>query len=220
MKAIWNAYKNNKHNKKKINKFYKQIEEKKSIKRHPKRIVEAKDLEIVDDYRFFNSSIWLKHRYNFIVKHGNYCQDCLKNDCHIDVYSQEPNIRLTDYSKFLNTLKILCTDCAANRNLKSTVLQSKNSPIIRRVKKGNEGFYNSPEWIILRNQAFSKYPLKCHCCRENRGEFHADHIKPRSKYPLLELLISNIQILCKRCNLGKSNIDETDWTPQLDDEES
>lgn len=41
-----------------------------------------------------------------------------------------------------------------------------------------------------------------------------DHIKPRSKYPHLELVFNNLQILCKNCNQGKSNIDETDWRPR------
>ena len=40
---------------------------------------------------------------------------------------------------------------------------------------------------------------------------HVDHIKPRSKYPELELDINNLQVLCEDCNIGKSNIDETDW---------
>jgi 5-methylcytosine-specific restriction endonuclease McrA len=40
---------------------------------------------------------------------------------------------------------------------------------------------------------------------------HVDHIKPRSKYPELEYEISNLQILCDDCNLGKGNRDEIDW---------
>lgn len=42
---------------------------------------------------------------------------------------------------------------------------------------------------------------------------HVDHIKPRSKYPALELVLSNLQVLCEDCNLGKLAHDETDWRP-------
>jgi 5-methylcytosine-specific restriction endonuclease McrA len=40
---------------------------------------------------------------------------------------------------------------------------------------------------------------------------HVDHIKPRSKYPALELAEDNLQVLCELCNIGKSNTNETDW---------
>ena len=40
---------------------------------------------------------------------------------------------------------------------------------------------------------------------------HVDHIKPRSKYPELALDPNNLQVLCKDCNLGKSNLYNTDW---------
>jgi hypothetical protein len=41
-------------------------------------------------------------------------------------------------------------------------------------------------------------------------QIHVDHIKPRSSYPELELDIKNLQVLCRDCNLGKSNTCETD----------
>jgi len=40
---------------------------------------------------------------------------------------------------------------------------------------------------------------------------HVDHIKPRSRYPELSLEIENLQVLCEDCNMGKSNVFETDW---------
>ena len=40
-----------------------------------------------------------------------------------------------------------------------------------------------------------------------------DHIKPRSRYPALELTLTNLQVLCNDCNMGKSNDDETDFRP-------
>ncbi|RYZ77711.1 MAG: hypothetical protein EOP05_00795 [Proteobacteria bacterium] len=43
------------------------------------------------------------------------------------------------------------------------------------------------------------------------GAMHVDHIKPRSKYPHLELEFSNLQVLCRQCNFGKSNKYEDDF---------
>lgn len=40
---------------------------------------------------------------------------------------------------------------------------------------------------------------------------HVDHIKPRSKYPYLELDGNNLQILCKKCNQDKSDINSHDY---------
>jgi hypothetical protein len=52
------------------------------------------------------------------------------------------------------------------------------------------------------------------CCGARPTEanpLHVDHIKPRSKFPHLALSLSNLQVLCRQCNLGKSNTDDTDW---------
>lgn len=78
----------------------------------------------------------------------------------------------------------------------------------------NKKFYESNEWRSLRYEAFKKYGRKCMVCGatvENGAILHVDHIKPRSLYPELELILENLQILCKDCNLGKSNKDSIDW---------
>lgn len=80
-------------------------------------------------------------------------------------------------------------------------------------RKG-EGFYNSPQWQDLRYRALKLHGGRCQCCgaRPTRDNpLHVDHIKPRSKYPALELSLENLQVLCKSCNLGKRAWDETDW---------
>lgn len=51
-------------------------------------------------------------------------------------------------------------------------------------------------------------------CGQKKGFIHVDHIKPRSIFPSLELDISNLQILCEACNLGKGAWDQTDWRPK------
>ena len=79
-------------------------------------------------------------------------------------------------------------------------------------KKTN--FYLTGKWKRLRHLAFERYGNKCACCgaTPNSGaQLHVDHIKPRSKYPELELDINNLQILCSVCNEGKSNLSSTDW---------
>ena len=75
---------------------------------------------------------------------------------------------------------------------------------------GNK-FYDTQEWQALRYKAYKRYGKTCHCCGATNTELHVDHIKPRSKYPHLELDIDNLQILCRACNLGKGNTDAIDW---------
>lgn len=72
-------------------------------------------------------------------------------------------------------------------------------------------FYRTKAWIELRYKVLVKYGRVCQCCGQIGGQIHVDHIKPRSKYPELELEINNLQVLCERCNIGKSNKDVTDW---------
>ena len=73
------------------------------------------------------------------------------------------------------------------------------------------GFYYSTDWRRIRYMAIVKYGRVCMACGENGRKIHVDHIKPRSKYPELELCLTNLQILCEDCNIGKGAWDETDW---------
>lgn len=77
-----------------------------------------------------------------------------------------------------------------------------------------KGFYTSDEWLALRYQVIAKYGRTCMACGATKGEMHVDHIQPRSIRPDLELVFSNLQILCRGCNLGKSNRDNKDFRPQ------
>jgi hypothetical protein len=74
-----------------------------------------------------------------------------------------------------------------------------------------KAFYQTREWRELRYKVLTKYGKTCQCCGETSGYIHVDHIKPRSLFPDLELDISNLQVLCEACNIGKSNQDTTDW---------
>jgi hypothetical protein len=78
----------------------------------------------------------------------------------------------------------------------------------------NLDFYESREWLDLRYRVLQKSGGSCKLCgcrATSENPIHVDHIKPRSKHPELALAESNLQILCKSCNLGKSNKDATDW---------
>jgi len=69
-------------------------------------------------------------------------------------------------------------------------------------------FYETREWRSLRFDVIKESDGKCKLCGRSRDDgviMHVDHIKPRSKFPALELVFSNLQLLCEDCNLGKSN---------------
>jgi 5-methylcytosine-specific restriction endonuclease McrA len=75
-------------------------------------------------------------------------------------------------------------------------------------------FYESREWLDLRYRFLKTTRGWCQLCGHKGSPdnpVHVDHIKPRSKFPELALAESNLQVLCRRCNLGKSNTDSTDW---------
>lgn len=101
-----------------------------------------------------------------------------------------------------------------NVRLKTELYQLKKSsnsaPPIPRQK---HPFYDSQEWRELRYRVIKFYGRQCMLCHTKDGEIHVDHIKPRSKYPHLELVFDNLQVLCKDCNLGKQNYDEIDYRP-------
>lgn len=88
--------------------------------------------------------------------------------------------------------------------------QYRHAVIPYKLGMGKE-FYDTIQWQKLRYKAIKLYGKTCHCCGASEVEIHVDHIKPRSKYPQLELEINNLQILCRACNLGKSNTDAIDW---------
>jgi len=83
------------------------------------------------------------------------------------------------------------------------------------LKKSSYGlFYKSDDWMKIRYLALKNTDGRCCCCGVSAKDgaiLHVDHIKPRSRYPELELDLDNIQILCSFCNKGKGAWDCTDW---------
>ena len=77
-----------------------------------------------------------------------------------------------------------------------------------------DDFYQSQAWLDLRYQALNKQGhrcLKCGATKADGAVLQVDHVKPRSKYPHLELELDNLQVLCRKCNMGKSNKYEDDY---------
>jgi len=72
-------------------------------------------------------------------------------------------------------------------------------------------FYQSYEWRRLRYQTLLQQGRKCACCQTSEGEMHVDHIKPLRLFWHLRLDPKNVQVLCRECNHGKGNWDQTDW---------
>lgn len=97
-------------------------------------------------------------------------------------------------------------------------LDSLPKPKRKALLKKKDSFYMTWEWKAARYEALKRYGPKCMLCGVTSADARicVDHIKPRSKYPLLALDVTNLQVLCDSCNRGKSNIHEDDWRNPLD----
>lgn len=106
------------------------------------------------------------------------------------------------------------SDRAMAHTVRYELGKSSGIPVVHVVKKLNVPFYRSDEWRAVRYIALKAADGACQCCGargSKHAPLHVDHIKPRSKFPELSLVAANLQVLCRDCNLGKSNRDETDW---------
>ena len=71
-----------------------------------------------------------------------------------------------------------------------------------------ESIYQSAEWNAARKDVIARQGKICRRCRKSifyESDLTVDHIKPRSKYPSLQLEITNLQVLCRSCNSSKGN---------------
>lgn len=78
----------------------------------------------------------------------------------------------------------------------------------------SDQFYRSIEWMRLRYRALRRDRGRCQYCGRSAKDgvvLHVDHIKPKSRFPKLALVLSNLQVLCASCNYGKGAHDQTDW---------
>jgi len=76
-----------------------------------------------------------------------------------------------------------------------------------------QGFYGTLKWIKLRKRVIRTYGATC-MKRQSTEDIHVDHIKPRSKYKKLQYKFNNLQVLCRACNMEKSNLNEIDYRPE------
>lgn len=106
----------------------------------------------------------------------------------------------------------------------ATSADKKNKNQRKRKWRSDRAFYESDEWRKLRARVLEKYGCRCMMCgrtpKQHRIVVHVDHIKPRSKYPELELEFNNLQVLCEDCNLGKGNRYSTDYRPDAESDDS
>ena len=75
-------------------------------------------------------------------------------------------------------------------------------------------FITSDEWRGVRYQAIRTLGNKCLACGRSPKDgvkIHVDHIEPCSKNWSRRLDLSNLQVLCDDCNMGKSNLFKDDW---------
>lgn len=89
-------------------------------------------------------------------------------------------------------------------------LEERRMEIERRKRSGR----NTRMWVRLRYEVLVERGGRCECCGATAADgkrMHVDHIKPFSTHPELEFDRSNLQVLCQDCNIGKSNVDQTDW---------
>ena len=80
-------------------------------------------------------------------------------------------------------------------------------------------FYERDDWRRLRYRVLRKFGFRCMGCgatAKDGATIQVDHVKPVSIYPELALDERNLQVLCRACNLGKSNVYQDDHRPKVD----
>jgi hypothetical protein len=96
---------------------------------------------------------------------------------------------------------------------RDTAVSSLSASILRksvdrvdRQQQEYERFYLTADWRQLRRRVIERDGNVCGRCNQSiqdQGDLTVDHIKARSKYPELALALSNLQVLCRRCNSSK-----------------
>lgn len=125
------------------------------------------------------------------------CPSCDKMQKHID---REVGRRPT---------KAKAIKKAENKKIRDFQKRSK-----RQISKSRDELIPPDMWQRLRYEALKKSDGKCVLCGHGRREgvvLHVDHIKPVSKFPQFACDPNNLQVLCRSCNMGKSNRDSIDW---------
>ena len=75
-------------------------------------------------------------------------------------------------------------------------------------------FYESWDWKRVRYDFIKNKKRRCECCGatpDNGERIVVDHILPIRHHWSSRFNISNLQLLCDSCNMGKGSRDTTDW---------
>lgn len=88
--------------------------------------------------------------------------------------------------------------------------------------KSPKSFYASWDWKKKRMEALLKHGHRCQSCGAAPANLRSvrlvvDHIKPIRSHWELRLELSNLQVLCDDCNMGKGHWLEADFRPIEDD---
>jgi len=92
------------------------------------------------------------------------------------------------------------------RRERNIIRRARKKYLKQEKKRRRNNFYLSAPWRILRKrvlQTLGQRCCKCHILPKNGQHVHVDHVRSRLKYPSLELIPSNMQVLCKTCNKEK-----------------
>jgi|TARA_R100000900_G_scaffold133987_1_gene110998 hypothetical protein len=118
---------------------------------------------------------------------------------------KEVRWRVANGAHYMEVLKEL-------RRRTSLVLSSHN------IKDPSMNSYYNERWRILRSELFEVYGAACSVCGRNYKTdgvvIQGDHIQPKIKRPDIALYFSNLQVLCRDCNVGKSYYYNTDHRSQ------
>lgn len=98
----------------------------------------------------------------------------------------------------------------------------RTADLVKAIRSAKEDFFQSRAWQARRYEVLRLNNGRCELCGRGKRDgvsLHVDHIKPRSKFPQLALELSNLQVLCEDCNMGKGNRCSRDWRtgPKADD---
>ena len=99
------------------------------------------------------------------------------------------------------------------KNAKNTVKNKRKNKKRKNNGAKKKSFYSTWEWKKIRFKVLEKYGAVCMCCN-NTENIVVDHIKPITRFPHLKLKFDNLQVLCRDCNMGKSNDCFTDFRPE------
>ncbi|MBL4751997.1 MAG: HNH endonuclease [Flavobacteriales bacterium] len=131
-----------------------------------------------------------------------------KSWCNVENSGVDLNVS----SMSANGSRKICSLCA--RKASAPPKKKKKHKAKKGSPKYRDNFYRSMSWKKLRYKALKFNNGKCELCGASKhygAVLNVDHIKPRKHRPDLELKLSNLQVLCASCNMGKCNDDDTDW---------